>query len=268
MEEKTNYKKLNFATGIAHENRLPPIDAAKKAVEKGYTHFYINTEKKQLSDNTIRDLKKIVSENNLKPIVHSHWRNEISSSIETIRQKACNCIFKDIEISHKMNAPLIVHGTIDSSFKTEKVAYRNALYDFKDGFGKIRRQAALRNVELWIENLPNNEAAVFTNDDEYKIILDAFKDVKFLYDIGHGNVKNNPMLTFEKFYKKIIALSLSDNNGHNDSHEQLGNGNIDFTRLIEMIHINNWRGVIIFDIHKDEVESEINYLNAICSNHL
>lgn len=254
---------MEFATGIAHENRLAPIEAAIYAAEKGYSHFYINIGQNKISQSELFDLKAIIGKNKLNPIVHCKWRNEISSSIESMRQKACECIFEDIEIAYQMSAPLIVHGTIDASFKTEKDAHPNALQDFKNSFEKIHQRALLKNVELWIENLPSNEAAIFTNNDEYKTILNAFENVKFVYDIGHGNIGNNPISTFEIFHKKIVALSLSDNDSFRDTHEPLGTGTIDFTRLIEMIKLNKWCGIIIFDMHTDEILSSIDYLNQL-----
>ena len=257
------YKNLSFALGIGHENRLLPMDAAKSAAENGYSHFYINTGRSELTERNISELKAACVKLKLKPIIHGDWRNEIASPVEANRNKACKAIFSEIEIANEFAAPLIVHGTIDAFNGNKEYNLESAIQDFNSSFDHIYQYATQKQVEIWLENLPANEAAFFSNNDQFESVLTRYEGVKFIYDLGHGNIGQSPVTTFDLFHKKIVALSFSDNDGRSDTHGAIGSGTIDFYAILEHIQNFNWRGIVIFDMHDKTASDGIHYLSEI-----
>lgn len=80
------------------------------------------------------------------------------------------------------------------------------------------------------------------------------KHFGFCLDVGHQNVFGESPLEewIETLHGKIMELHLHDNNGAEDSHWAIGDGNIDFTGLFQQIEEKSLRPVITLEPHEEE----------------
>jgi L-ribulose-5-phosphate 3-epimerase len=105
---------------------------------------------------------------------------------------------------------------------------------------------------------------VLTNYAEFRHILDRVPDAKFILDCGHANVGNvNPFEGFEEFSHRIVAMSLSQNDGDRDDHLPLSKGNIIYSDLLALIEKSKWQGIIAFETRGRDPMKSLEDLRAM-----
>jgi sugar phosphate isomerase/epimerase len=79
----------------------------------------------------------------------------------------------------------------------------------------------------------------FVEPIDFVEILQRFPDLKLTLDTGHANIGNpggRRILEFiEKFGQRIGRLHVSDNFGERDDHIPLGDGKIDFVKIVKAL---------------------------------
>lgn len=98
---------------------------------------------------------------------------------------------------------------------------------------KLAKEAKRLGVKLAFENVGYNGASIYT-EEEYARALDEIDPVVgYLIDIGHANVNHwdIPAL-MEKVSDRLIGLHIHDNDGTSDAHLPIGQGNVDWDKVI------------------------------------
>jgi sugar phosphate isomerase/epimerase len=109
------------------------------------------------------------------------------------------------------------------------------------------------NVMLGFENMPNYHGILgITPDSMREVIKDI--DSKYLgvtFDMGHANTACGAPHTYIKelnsIGKGIVHVHCHDNNEKDDEHLLVGEGNIDFTKVIDGLKEINYRGYLSFE---------------------
>lgn len=72
------------------------------------------------------------------------------------------------------------------------------------------------------------------------------KNLGITFDIGHANTAGNPAEFVEnyKILNWIIHVHAHDNNGYDDEHLKIGEGNINFIEVLEKLKEIGYDGVI------------------------
>lgn len=76
----------------------------------------------------------------------------------------------------------------------------------------------------------------------------------FCLDVGHQNVFGKSPLEewIDILHGKIMEIHLHDNNGEEDSHFAIGEGNVDFKALFQRMEKKNIRPVMTLEPHEEE----------------
>jgi len=103
---------------------------------------------------------------------------------------------------------------------------------------EISDTARSLNVTICLENMfPRNMFGV--EPIEFEGLFRLFPTIKLTLDTGHANIaenKNNRLMKLvEQFGDRIGHLHFSDNNGYRDDHLAIGEGSINFKRLIKSL---------------------------------
>ena len=156
---------------------------------------------------------------------------------DSIRQASVQEIFHSLEVAAKLGAQKVVlhpgHiGGLGSFVMETALAHANHSLE-----AIIKRSQAL-GLCVCLENMfPRCRA--FVEPDDFVDIMERFPDLKLTLDTGHANIgsKNGRRILkfIEKFGSRIGHLHISDNFGQRDDHIPLGNGAIDFAKIVGAI---------------------------------
>ncbi len=91
-------------------------------------------------------------------------------------------------------------------------------------------------------------------------------------DVGHANTTR----TLDEFFRipaenedvKIIHLHASDNMGERDLHLPLGDGNLDWHRVVRGMTANGYSGLMVLELYNLEAGiASLDFLNNLLAHH-
>ncbi|TKF74161.1 sugar phosphate isomerase/epimerase [Vibrio kanaloae] len=281
MESTKKNNKLelpSFMDGSIIQQYHGAEDGALHASNNGYSHWYIDganyeDSPSQWSNDRIEKMLSLMSELQVKPIYHGNFKVPLASDVPVLRKAAVEYLKKEIDLSSKLGAPLILHGGGIVEPRYVKDALNNAIESYVETVQEAKNYADDVGVELWLENLSNYRKFhpfyyVFTNINEYRYVLDSVKDIKMIYDVCHEKVGGgDPVEVFSSLHDRIAAFSFSDTDGQRDSHWPLGVGSIDFDGLTRKIIEKNWNGFVAFETRNVDPKENIKFVNELYRKH-
>ncbi len=124
----------------------------------------------------------------------------------------------------------------------------------------------IRNPELYtcLENMPKI-LGFFLHYQEIGKFFSEIKrdDIYFTWDTGHSSsCSENVEKLWEILHPKIKNIHLVENiNGTADTHPVLGEGNVDFEKIFEIVENFNYKGSMIMELHKvEDLPKSIEYI--------
>ncbi len=116
---------------------------------------------------------------------------------------------------------------------------------------KLCDYAAHYDACIMIENMPgDNEIGSNLEELEYIFKKVNKKNLKFIYDTGHGHValKNTDkeIEMLEKMKKYLAHMHINDNDTSRDMHAKIGEGNIEFKKIFE--YLEDYEGLYCLEI--------------------
>ncbi|MFE6183004.1 sugar phosphate isomerase/epimerase family protein [Streptomyces sp. NPDC056465] len=266
---------LPFTTGVAVQRYLTAEEGLIAAREERCSHWYVDASLMEdmphnWSEDRSRRLVEAAAEQGLSPILHGNFRAPLASEIPEIQAASLDYVRSEIDLAARIEAgALVIHGGAFIEPRPTKAHRDAALERFVSLLSVIEREAADKGVEVWLENLSYYPkfrpfSYVFTREADFRSVLDAIPQIKFVLDVGHANVNQSLALpAFEAFAPSIAALSLSNNEGNQDAHLSLADGTLSVRELTDAIRAQNWSGIIAFETRNDSVEAGVNYLRAM-----
>jgi sugar phosphate isomerase/epimerase len=95
-----------------------------------------------------------------------------------------------------------------------------------------------------------------TADDFTRFYKDLGEtDLGITLDLGHANVNGQIDEFFEKLPERIVHAHLHDNHGRNDEHLGLGDGNIDWQKIVRAFKKISYKGTLVVESAKNVEES-------------
>jgi len=182
-----------------------------------------------------------------------HHLNTSVESEELLKQVRRNIrIAKSVGSDRLMIHPghILDQLQLDSRVSSSYKGKRRKDFDITEDQIEKRRGQLISNLQLIIQMckrsgiqlaLENNgEYYQFgSNIKEFELILNQVPGLKVSISTGHANIsRNNVYRYISKFKDKIINLDLHDNNGKKDDHKPMGDGNIDFLKILKALNKN------------------------------
>lgn len=195
---------------------------------------------------------------NLKYSIHAPFMDVNIASLQTkSRLNSINQVKSSIDLASQIDAEcVVVHpGLITYLGRNfESVVYELANESIKN----IGDYANDCGVLVTIENMPNFEGMIYNNINDLNDILTEY-DMSMTLDIGHAN--HTGYSADEMYFNSIKHIHAHDNNGDDDSHLPLGEGNIDLKCIINKLEEKNYRGIYIIEVNDyDSIEKSYKYI--------
>ncbi|MEM2760162.1 MAG: sugar phosphate isomerase/epimerase family protein [Nitrososphaerales archaeon] len=89
-----------------------------------------------------------------------------------------------------------------------------------------------RGLKLGIENMPPNVGYLSTPAEFDEFIKNNNVNVYIVFDTGHANMAGNIDEFVQKYASKFMQIHVTDNDGKSDGHLNVGEGTIDWKKLV------------------------------------
>lgn len=168
------------------------------------------------------------------------------SSIEVLRDnaRAANILGIEMLTVHPGLSSMVVKGTEQKALERAKVSMR-----------ELEKISSEYGVTMAIENMPNVPFFLGRTASQLAEIIDG-TDLKVCYDIGHANTMGENDSMVELLGDRIVNIHIHDNHGERDEHNTIGDGTVDFERVIESLRGYTRNYVIESRSFESAVESQ------------
>ena len=145
----------------------------------------------------------------------------IASVFESIRTASVGVITNCFAVASEIGAPVVLHPGYFAWENERELADRQ----FRKSLAELTAAARDLSVAFSFENMGGMNFFNLRTPDDLAIIEDS----KFTLDVGHANL-NRCLPGF--LATPFCHMHLHDNNGKQDSHSTVGEGNIDFPQVM------------------------------------
>jgi len=154
----------------------------------------------------------------------------IAALNDGIREASVKDMIKTMECANLMEIDVItvhpgIYSMVISDVKKESITHA------KRSLKVMEKAADDFGVTLAVENMPSFMIMMGQTPDELSHLIDG-TDLKICFDIGHANTLGCIDEFIDRFSGRIVNIHIHDNFGDNDSHMTIGDGNIDFTKVL------------------------------------
>ena len=202
--------------------------------------------------------KNIFENYNLKYSIHAPFMDvNIASLQKSSRLNSIEQIKSSIDLANKIDAEaVVVHPGLITflgrNFEDEVYKLAN------DSIKEIGEYGEDLGVLITIENMPAFESMIYQNINDLNELLVSL-DMSMTLDIGHANHAGYG--PDEMYFDSIKHIHAHDNNGDDDSHLPLGEGNIDLKHFINTLEANNYDGIYIIEVNdNDSIKKSYEYM--------
>jgi len=229
--------------------KYSPKDAVRRASELGFGSWEIMLEGRHLQ-NDYTEVKELADSYGLELFIHAPFSDlNIASPNERIRKETLSQIFKAIEIADFLESKIVTLHTGRPSpigmFLREDAWETNL-----KSIGEILEFGSDFDLKLCLENMPNFPGAFCCKIDELRRVLDINPGLGLTLDIAHAHTYGDEIEYLKELKDRMLHVHLHDNDGVSDSHSAVGEGNIDFDRV--MYHLKDFKGYGIIETRTED----------------
>ena len=157
----------------------------------------------------------------------------IGSLNERIREDSVIELLTTAESAANLNINLM---TIHPGMTSMAVPYmeEKAVEKAKKSLRSLDRISSEYGVRIAVENMPAFPFMLGRTAEEMKALIES-TNLGFCLDIGHANTTDQIDDLIREFKDRLINVHIHDNHGENDEHLTLGEGSIDFKRVLDLL---------------------------------
>lgn len=216
-----------------HLSNRPLADCAGPVAET-FRHWEIFSEIDHSVVGRESEISELVSSAGLSCSVHAPICDlNVASFSDRLREasiaETCAVVASSAEIGaktvtiHPGLASMSVNNTSERAVQRTKRSMRV--------FDMMQREYG---VPLAIENMPNVPIFLGITAEALADIVDG-TDLGICFDIGHANTSGQIDAMIDTFGDRIVNVHIHDNNGQRDEHLTIGDGNIDFPKVLSRL---------------------------------
>ena len=125
------------------------------------------------------------------------------------------------------------------------------LQNFTNSMTGLTQFAAENGVELMLENIPPGDGHPLESLACFSQVMSAVPALKFHFDVAHAFIENRMKGVKEyldNFNDRLVHIHIHDNHGKQDEHLPLGNGKIDFRKVVRLLKGYNYDKTVTFEV--------------------
>lgn len=127
----------------------------------------------------------------------------------------------------------------------------------------LMRYAGEYGVELLIENVPNPTPYLLVSVDDFDLFKEEMNPpMNMVLDVAHAHLQGEEFRFIREYGYKIRHVHVSDNLGESDQHLPIGEGNINWKRVIDDLDAIGFDGWLVIESY-GKMEQSIEYLRKL-----
>jgi len=229
----------------------PSAEIVRIAGEAGFRLLEVILEGHHIEQS--REVLSAVESYSLELSVHAPFADlNIASMNPGIREESLRQLAHAMECASSLNARLFtIHpGRLSpySMWFPQEAKKQNI-----SSIEWLVEQAQEHGLVLCIENSPRYAGAMLCSIEELSELLGAFSsgELALTLDVGHACTCGDVLEYVSRLGSRISNVHLHDNSGTEDEHLAVGDGCIDFRRLLELLD-SRYRGGLVIECHREE----------------
>ncbi|KQC04146.1 MAG: xylose isomerase [Methanoculleus sp. SDB] len=152
----------------------------------------------------------------------------IASTLEPIRRASVEVIGQAFTVAGEVDADVVIHP----GYYTWVQEREAAIGQMQQSLGELTRYAEECGITFFVENMPEWHYFFLRSPDELPLI----GGLGLALDVGHAHLNG----CLDAFLECPIShFHLHDNDGTEDSHVAVGDGTIDFTKVLTAVSKNS-----------------------------
>ncbi|MDR0198738.1 MAG: sugar phosphate isomerase/epimerase [Methanomassiliicoccaceae archaeon] len=220
------------------------VEETLAKVAKEFDHWEIISDGENHLPLIMRRLEAIAPSYNIKFSVHAPISDvNIAALCERMREAATLEVIASMEHAIQLNANVITFHPGYHSMVIPGLEARSA-EKAKRSIRTIDRLTSEFGIVAAVENMPSFKFMMGAQAKELFDMIDG-TDTKVCFDIGHANTVDQIDEMTDLLGDRIRNIHIHDNNGTNDDHMTIGDGNIDFNKVLK--RLSKYRGKYIIE---------------------
>ena len=201
-----------------------------------------------------KELAASLARNRLDLVCHLPTFVYTADLCPALRQTSLDEIRHSLETAARLGAkkavlhPSMISGLGAFVMETAKALALESLH-------LISEKAASLGIPLCLENMFPRYLSCF-EPKHFKEIFKVFPSLNMCLDTGHANIDDPSQKRLSGFLRqfpeKISHIHISDNHGKKDNHLGVGQGAIDFKKLVKQIMDAGFDGTITFEVFSED----------------
>ncbi|MDI3502189.1 MAG: hypothetical protein PWR13_1208 [Archaeoglobi archaeon] len=218
----------------------------------------------KLNEENIKLFRDALSSTNLELSVHAPFSDlNLASLNEGILEETRRQILESLERAHEIEAEVVVihpgHYSPLGLQLPDKV-WEHCV----ESFIRISKKAEELNLKACVENMTNVFMMLCRNPEEVSELIEevSSENLWIALDVGHANLNGN-LFDFMKL-SKIAHMHVHDNNGKEDEHLAVGEGNVDWRRFARELKKIDFTGAMTLELRTiEEAVRSMRFLEKI-----
>lgn len=249
----------------------PVLEEIQRISDLGFDYVELALDPPQAHWEIIRGMEKELAAGlarlRLDPVCHLPTFVYTADLCPAIRSASINEMLHSLDTAAKIGAkkailhPSIISGLGPFVMETAKPLAMESLHI-------IAEKAESLDLSLCLENMFPRYLSCF-EPNHFKEIFKAFPSLNMCLDTGHANIDDpdqKRLFRFlRKFPDKISHIHMSDNHGKKDNHLGVGQGTIDFKKLVRQITEAGFDGTITFEVFSENSADLVDSRDQIAS---
>ena len=145
-------------------------------------------------------------------------------------------------------------GTVGRTESSKEAFLRN----FTDSMKELTQFAAQRRVEIMLENVPSENENPLESLACFSQVMSAVPTLKFHFDVAHAFIENRMKGVKEyldAFDDRLVHIHMHDNHGKRDEHLPLGEGKIDFRKVVKLLKEHGYDKTVTFEVFTSQADA-------------
>jgi len=255
---------LHIAASTLHLLEYPLEDVYSSLLDLGVNRIEVaDSGNHSLNPRRVEQLQEMTSSYNISYSVHAPYADtNLSADDDLIREWILKRIRASIRFASNLGAEYIVLHPGWTPATERFMRGRSWRLNLRS-IHWLLRYAGEYGVNCLIENVPNPTPYLLVTVDDFAFFEEEMEGpINYVLDVGHAHLQGEEYRFIEEYGHKIKHVHVSDNWGEEDEHLPLGEGNIDWRRVLDSLDDIGYKGWLVIESYSKVPES-IEYLQNL-----
>lgn len=209
-----------------------------------------------LSQGRVEKLREISACYGIRYSVHAPFTDvNISANDSAVREAILARLERSIVWASELEARVLVYHPGNAT-ALERLSPGSAWKTNIESVKRLDKFARDHGIEALIENVPEPFPYVMKSVEHFARFFDEIGvESEMVLDVAHANIRGEVFDFIERFHDKIRHVHVSDNNGDSDSHLRIGEGAIDWERVMDALSGTSYDGWVTVESYRGVEES-------------